>query len=122
MAGALLPFVLLMFPGASASDPGSEPASATLTVSVSDTPDAVRLRVQASGDVEPGTVEVRVAGRKAVVLARDAEGRAIRSQSVHLPAPVVEQGASADYDAGGALLIALPKQITAQDARTASPR
>jgi HSP20 family molecular chaperone IbpA len=110
-------FVLLMLPGASASDPGSAPASAALTASVSDTPDAVRLRIQASGDVEPGSVEVRVAGRKAVVLARDAEGRAIRSQSVRLPAPVVEQEASAAYDADGALLITLPKQITAQDAR-----
>ena len=110
-------FVLLMLPRASASDPGSAIASATLTASVSDTPDAVRLRIQASGDVEPGSVEVRVAGRKAVVLARDAEGRAIRSQSVRLPTPVVEQEASAAYDADGTLVITLPKQITTQDAR-----
>ena len=116
VAGAVLLFVLLILPGTSASDPGSASAPAALTASVTDTPDAVRLRIQASGDVEPGSVEVRCAGRKAVVLARDAEGRAIRSQSLRLPAPVVEEGASADYDADGALVITLPKQVTAQDA------
>src|SRR2546426_1075765 len=103
-----------MLPGASVSDPS--PAAA-LTASVSDTPDGVRLRIQASGDVEPGSVEVRFAGRKAVVLARDAEGRAIRSQPLRLPAHVVEEGSSADYDADGALVITFLKQATAQDAR-----
>jgi len=116
VAGAFLLFGLLMLPGASASDPSPAPASAALTASVSDTPDAVRLRIQASGDVEPGSVEVRFAGRKAVVLARDAEGRAIRSQPLRLPAPVMEEGSSADYDADGALVITLRKQATAQDA------
>jgi len=114
VAGACLLFGLLMLPGASASDP--RPAPAALTASVSDTPDAVRLRIQASGDVEPGSVEVRFAGRKAVVLARDAEGQAIRSQPLRLPAPVVEEGSSADYDADGALVITLLKRATAQDA------
>ena len=113
VAGACLLFGLLMLPGASASDPS--PAAA-LTASVSDAPDAVRLRIQASGDVQPGSVEVRFAGRKAVVLARDAEGQAIRSQPLRLPAPVVEEGSSADYDADGALMITLRKQTTARDA------
>jgi len=116
VAGACLLFGLLMLPGASASDPRPAPASAALTASVSDTPGAVRVRIQASGDVEPGSVEVRFAGRKAVVLARDAEGQAIRSQPLRLPAPVVEEGSSADYDADGALVITLLKQATAQDA------
>jgi len=118
VTGACLLFGLLMLPGASASDPrpAPAPAAAALTASVSDTPDAVRLRIQASGDVEPGSVEVRFAGRKAVVLARDAEGQAIRSQPLRLPAPVVEEGSSADYDADGALVITLLKRATAQDA------
>jgi hypothetical protein len=111
VTGAFLLFVLLMLPGASASDPGPAPASVALTASVSDTPDAVRLRIQASGDVEPGSVEVRFAGRKAVVLARDGEGRAIRSQPLRLPAAVVEEGSAADYDAGGALVITLLKRL-----------
>src|SRR5262249_54979247 len=116
VAGALLVFVLPMLPGASASDPSPAPASAALITSVSATPDAVRLRIEASGDVEPGSVEVRFAGRKAVVLAHDAEGRAIRSQPLRLPALVVEEGSSADYDADGALVITLRKQAAAQAA------
>jgi HSP20 family molecular chaperone IbpA len=116
VAGAFLLFVLLMLPRVSASDPSPAPASAALTASISATPDAVRLRIQASGDVEPGSVEVRFTGRKAVVLARDAEGRAIRSQRLRLPAPVVEEEAAADYDADGTLVVTLRKQATTQDA------
>jgi HSP20 family molecular chaperone IbpA len=123
-AGAcLLSVLLMMSPGRSISDPGATPAArsrgpaaAALAVSVSETPDAVRLRIQASGEIAPGSVEVRFAGRKAVVLARDAEGRAIRSQRVRLPAPVVEEGASADYDAEDALVMTLRKQAAAQAA------
>jgi hypothetical protein len=103
-------------PGAAPDDRGPAPASAALAASVSETPDAVRLHIQASGDVELGSVEVRFAGRKAVVLARDAEGRAIRSQPLRLPEPVVEEGSSADYYADGALVVTLRKQATAQDA------
>jgi hypothetical protein len=120
-AGAFLLSVLLMSPGRSISDPGAipddrgpGPAAAALAVSVSETPDAVRLRIQASGDIEPGSVEVRFAGRKAVVLARDTEGRAIRSQPVRLPTLVLEEGASADYDAEDALVMTLRKQAAAQ--------
>ena len=121
VAGAFLLFVLLTSPRGSASDPGAAavdpgPASGALTVSVSETPDAVRLHIQASGDVEPGSVEVRFAGRKAVVLPRDAEGRAIHSQPLRLPEPVVEEGSSAAYSADGALVVTLRKQATAQDA------
>ena len=116
VAGAFLLLVLLTSPGGSASDPGAAPASAALAASVSETPDAVRLRIQASRDVEPGSVEVRFAGRKAVVLARDAEGRPIRSQPFRLPAPVVEEGWSADYDADDALVMTLRKQTAAQAA------
>src|SRR5439155_494918 len=82
-----------------------------LAASVSEMPDAVRLRIKASGHVEPGSVEVRFAGRQAVVLARDAEGRTIRSQPLRLPAPVVEEGSSADYDADGALVMTFRKPL-----------
>jgi hypothetical protein len=118
---ALLLSVLLVLPGGSFGEPTATPddpgpSSAALAVSVSDTPDAVHLRIQASGDIEPGSIEVRFAGRKAVVLARDPEGRLIRSQPVRLPAPVVEDGASADYDAEDALVMTLRKQAPAQAA------
>jgi HSP20 family molecular chaperone IbpA len=122
VAGAFILLVLLGSMG-SASDPGTSPdergpggTSAALAVSVSETPDAILLRIQASGDVEPGSVEVRFAGHKTVVLARDAEGRAIRSQPFRLPEPVTEEGSSADYDADGALVMTLRKQATAYGA------
>jgi hypothetical protein len=120
MGGALLLSVLLMSPGWCGSDPGTPEArdrghtSGALVVSVSETPETVRLRIQASGDIEPGSVEVRFGRRKVVVLARDDEGRAVRSRSLHLPAPVVEDGANAEYDAEDALVVTLPKQATAQ--------
>ncbi len=56
------------------------------------------------------------------MLARDAEGRAIRSQPLRLPEPVVEGESSADYDADGALVMTLRKHSTAQSAgHTADP-
>jgi hypothetical protein len=107
-------------PGTSSGDRGPGTTSAALAVSVSQTPDAILLRIQASGDVEPGSVEVRFAGRETVVLARDADGRHIRSQPLRLPEPVVEEGSSAGYDADGALVMTLRKQTAAQDAGRAT--
>ena len=118
--GALLLSVLLTSPGWCDSDPGTPDVrdhgrtSAALAVSVSETPETVRVRIQASGEIEPGSVDVRFGRRKVVVLARDAEGRPVRSRSLHLPAPVVENGANAEYDAEDALVVTLPKQATAQ--------
>ena len=100
-------------PGDAADDPGPGPASGALAVVIAEMPDAVRLHIQASGDVEAGSVEVRFSGRKMVVLARDAEGRPIRSQSLRLSEPVVEEGSSAEYDADGALVVTLRKQASA---------
>jgi len=118
VAGAFLLLVLVTWRGSSsepaaADDHGPGPAAAALAVSVSETPDAVLLRVP--GDVEPGSVAVRFAGRNTVVLARATMGRPIRSQPLRLPEPVVEEGASADYDGDGALVLTLRKQATAQD-------
>jgi len=63
--------------------------------------DAVLLHIQASRDVEPGSLEVRFAGRKTVVLARDVAGRPIRSHALRLPELVLEEGSSVDYDTDG---------------------
>jgi len=115
--------VLLMAPGTSLGDPGDTPSSSTtaparaaLTVSVSESADSVRLRISASGEIEPGSLEVRFAGREAFVVARDAEGRPIQSRPVRLPAPVVEDGASASYDGEDALVMTLRKQAAAETA------
>jgi hypothetical protein len=115
MAASLLLSVLLASSASAATDaaPDDEESGATgtaLSLTVSETADAVHLRIQATGDIEPGSLEIRFAGRRAVVLARDAEGRTVRSQRVRLPAAVVEDGASADYDADDALIMTLRKQ------------
>jgi HSP20 family molecular chaperone IbpA len=109
-------------PGASRDDRGCDTTPTALAVSVSETPEAIVLHVRASGDVEPESVEVRFAGRKAIMLARDAEGRPIRSQPLRLPEPVVEEGSSAGYDADGVLVVTLPKQVTAQNAAPTGER
>jgi hypothetical protein len=121
-AASLLSF-LLVSPARSIAEAGTAPeddgpgaASATLSVSVTESADAVHLRIQASGEIEPGSLEIRFAGRRVVVLARDAEGHTIRSQRVRLPAAVVEDGASADYDAEDALVMTLRKQGATQAA------
>src|SRR5436190_1226992 len=118
VAGAFLLLVLLTSRGstgdpAAAADHGPGPEA--LAVSVSETPDAVLLHIRAPGDLEPGSVEVQLAGRKTVVLARDVAGRPMRSQPLRLPEPVVEEGASADYDGDGVLVMTLRKQATAQE-------
>jgi len=114
MTGTFLLLVLLTSGGSAsapvdaADDHGPPPAA--LAVSVSETAEAVLLHIRASGDVEPGSVEIRLARDKAVVVARDSEKRAIRSQPTRLPAPVVEEGSTAYYEDDGALVMMLQKQ------------
>lgn len=116
---ALLLLGLLTLAGTAASDPRDAagdrrgPASAALAVSIAEMPDGVRLHIRASEDVETGSIEVRFAGRKMVVLARDAAGRAIRSRALRLLDPVIEEGASAEYDAEGVLVVTLRKHAPA---------
>jgi HSP20 family molecular chaperone IbpA len=92
-------------------------APAALTVSVTETPDAVRLRVEVLGEIEPGSLEIGFDGRKVIVSARNAEGRPIRARAVDLPAAVVEDGASAEADGDDALAITLRKRRTAAAAQ-----
>jgi hypothetical protein len=80
-------------------------------VSISETTGAVLLRIEVSGEVEPGSIEIQFAGLETVVLARDTQGRAIRSQSLRLPALVSEEDASADRAADGALVMTLRKRV-----------
>lgn len=94
----------------------ADPAPVALAIWASETRDTVLLHIQAARDVEPGSIEVRFAGRKATVLARDAEGRAIRSQPFRLPAPVITEGSSADYDTDGTLVMTFRKQTADEDA------
>ena len=86
------------------SDPPSR-----LPVLVIETPGAVRLRVQLPEDVEPGSVEVQLAGSEVAVVARSASGEQLRSESHRLTEPAVEDGAEADWEADGSLTITLPR-------------
>ena len=94
--------------------------SAALGVSIGETPEAVRLRIQPSEDVEVGSVEVRFEDHAAVVVASDSKGRPIRSRSLRLPEPVIEEGVSAEYDADGTLVVMLRKRSAAGDAGSPS--
>jgi len=119
VAGTGLLFVLLVLGGSVSNVRAGRDecdSSAALAVSASETPDAIVLRIEVSGDVEPGSVEVRFAGREAVVLARDGEGRPVRSALLRLAGPVIEEGASAGYGADGALVMTLRKRATGQGA------
>jgi hypothetical protein len=127
ITSAVLLFRLLSSPTASASDPTAvpearpqPPALVALATTVCATPDVVRLRILASGDVNPGSVEIRFLGRQAIVRARGADGRVIRSEPFLLPARIVEAGSSADYDAEGALVMTFRRPATVQDARRTS--
>jgi HSP20 family molecular chaperone IbpA len=80
-----------------------------LNVAVTETTDAVRLRIVATAEVVPGSVEVQLAGRDVSVIARGTGGRALRSQTIRLAEPAIEAGATADYDDDGSLTVTLPK-------------
>src|SRR5262249_23102810 len=114
---------ILLAAGRSASDPGAGPdahghgPSAALAVSISETPEAVLLHIQAAPEVEPGAVEGRLSRRQAGGRGGGGAGGADRSRPLALPEPVVEEGASADYDADGVFVLTLPKQAIARGAR-----
>lgn len=110
-----LPFIgfvawLLLMSPAAALERGPDGPSASLTATVSETAETIRVRVQVVGEIEPGSLEVGFEGRKAIISARDASGRPIRAARVQLPAQVMEDGATAETDTDDALVITLRKQ------------
>ena len=104
---------LLLTSPAVARERGADGPPASLTATVSETADTVRVRVQVLGEIEPGSLEVGFEGRKAIISARDAGGRPIRAARVQLPAQVMEDGATAQADSDDVLVITLRKQRTA---------
>ena len=80
-----------------------------LPVLVTETPRAVRLRIQLPEDVDPGSVEVQLAGREVAVVARSASGEQLRSETQRLSEPAVEDGAQADWEPDGTMTITLPR-------------
>jgi hypothetical protein len=118
VAGTGLLFVLLVSGGSVSNVRAGRDEcgpGAALAVSASETPDAILLRIEVSGDVEPGSVEVRFAGRRRSCW-RAMEGPA---GPLGTPSPrraVIEEGASAGYGADGALVMTLRKRATVQSA------
>ena len=106
LVAALVAGVVLV---ARADERASKPAPA-LPVEVTETPATVRLRVLLPDDVPPGTVEVQLAGRKVVVLARTVHGKRVRSSSLRLSEEAVEDDAEADFAPDGSLTITLQKK------------
>lgn len=86
-----------------------EPSPA-LPVQVTETPATVRLRILLPGNVPPGSVEVQLAGRKVVVLARTVHGKRLRSRALRLSEEAVEDDAEADFAPDGSLTITLQKK------------
>ena len=107
LVAALVAGVVLV---AHADERVSEPSPA-LPVQVTETPATVRLRVLLPENVPPGSVEVQLAGRKVVVLARTVHGKRLRSRSLRLSEEAVEDDAEADFAPDGSLTIVLQKKV-----------
>jgi hypothetical protein len=95
------------------SEGAPPPASAEphqVIVDVDERGDSVRLRFPQEADIDPGSVQVLLAGRGVTILARTGAGRRVRSPHLRVSAPLTEEGATADYDADGSLTVTLRKQ------------
>jgi hypothetical protein len=84
--------------------------AARLWAFAAESPGGVELRVFLPAGVDPGSVRVQLAGRRIVVVARDAAGRQVRSRPLVVEEPVVEEGAGAVWEGEGWLTITLRAQ------------
>ena len=82
-----------------------------LPVAVTETPDRVRLRVSVpdAEQIEPGSVEIQLAGRDVTIVARSRSGRRLRSRPLRLAGPASEDGVTANYENDRTLVVTLPK-------------
>ena len=86
-----------------------------LPVYVKETPSQAELQIQLPAGVDPGSVEVQLVGREVTVVARDSKtGREVRSRTLRLEGPPVENGALAEYEGEGWLAVTLPKRGTVE--------
>ena len=104
---SILMTTLALARGHAQSGPADEMAE--LPVVVTETAETVRLRILVPDEVDPASVEVQLAGRKVVVVARRSNGASIRSRTLRLGADAAEQGATADYEPDGSLTVTLQK-------------
>lgn len=100
--------------GATEAGRATEPAPADdaeelRAVVVEEDDDTVEVWIALSPGVDPGSVEVQLAGRLVVVRARDETGRTLRSAPLRLREPAVEEGATARYE-GTWLVVTLRRE------------
>jgi len=86
----------------------AEPVS--MAVVVVETSTTVEFRVRVGERIDPGSVEVEIAGRTVTVRAREAGGERFYERRFILHEPVIEERATAEYDRAGWLTVVLRKQ------------
>src|SRR5947209_2575274 len=86
----------------------AEPVS--MPVVVVETSTTVEFRVRVGKRIDPGSVEVEIAGRTVTVRAREAGGERLYERRFILHEPVTEERATAEYDRAGWLTVVLRKQ------------
>src|SRR5262245_8810589 len=87
--------------------PGPEPDELRAVI-VEEEGDTIEVWIDLSPSVDPGSVEVQLAGRVIAVRARGDSGRALHSAPLHAREPVVEEGAEARVE-GSWLVVELRK-------------
>ena len=84
-------------------------AGAALDVEAREGDDHVVLRIRLEEPVDPGSIDIRLDGRTVVVRARSRDGERLRSPTLRVAAPLVEEGATAKHSDGW-LTVTLRKQ------------
>ena len=93
-----------------ATEPSPAPEPGELrAVVVESEGDTVEVWIALPASVDPGSVEIQLAGRVVAVRARDDTGRTLRSAPLQLREPVVEEGAQARTE-GTWLVVELRKE------------
>jgi hypothetical protein len=98
-----------LFGMARATEPPPAPPEELHAVIVESEGDTVEVWIALPPSVDPGSVEVQLAGRLVAIRARDDAGRTLRSSPLQLREPVVEDGAEARTE-GAWLVVTLRKQ------------
>jgi hypothetical protein len=82
-----------------------------LRVFVDENASRAELQIQIPPSVDPASVEVKLAGLEVTVVARDARtGEEVRSRTLRLQGPAVEEGALAEDEGEGWLAVKLRKK------------
>jgi len=87
-----------------------------MPVVVIETAATVELRIRLGERIDPGSVEVEIAGRAVTIRARDAAGgNRVYERRFIMHEPVVEEHAAAQYDGTAWLTVVLRKQSPPRD-------